>query len=81
MSLPKDKDWFPARRYGYGWGVPRRWQGWVVMIGYFAAFVGALPYARHRVGPYIAYVFALTAAMIGVCMWKGEALKWRWGQD
>ena len=23
--------WFPAKRYGWGWGPPRVWQGWVVM--------------------------------------------------
>ena len=30
--------WFPAKRYGWGWGFPSSWQGWVV----FAAFVGLL---------------------------------------
>jgi len=19
--------WFPAKRYGWGWGIPNRWQG------------------------------------------------------
>ncbi len=32
------KYWFPAKRYGWGWGFPSTWQGWVV----FAAFVGLL---------------------------------------
>ncbi len=22
--------WFPVKRYGWGWGLPVRWQGWVV---------------------------------------------------
>jgi hypothetical protein len=25
------KYWFPAKRYGWGWGVPSAWQGWLVM--------------------------------------------------
>ena len=29
--------WFPAKRYGWGWGPPATWQGWAVL----AAFVGA----------------------------------------
>src|SRR5882724_11275473 len=30
--------WFPAKRYGWGWGPPRAWQGWLVL----AAFVALL---------------------------------------
>jgi hypothetical protein len=22
--------WFPAKRYGWGWGLPVTWQGWLV---------------------------------------------------
>lgn len=30
----KSKDiWFPAKKYGYGWGLPVKWQGWVAFIG------------------------------------------------
>src|ERR1019366_10065186 len=29
--------WFPAKRYGWGWGPPTMWQGWVVLIVWFAA--------------------------------------------
>jgi hypothetical protein len=28
--------WFPAKRYGWGWGPPRVWQGWVVLAIFFA---------------------------------------------
>ncbi len=30
--------WFPAKRYGWGWGLPSVWQGWVVM-GIFAVLL------------------------------------------
>ncbi len=33
--------WFPAKKYGYGWGMPVVWQGWVVLLGTFA--VGCAP--------------------------------------
>jgi hypothetical protein len=26
---PGRKIWFPAKRYGWGWGLPCCWQGWV----------------------------------------------------
>ncbi|HTS17465.1 MAG TPA: hypothetical protein VMP11_07825 [Verrucomicrobiae bacterium] len=29
---PNDKRvWFRAKRYGWGWGLPCAWQGWVVL--------------------------------------------------
>jgi len=24
--------WFRAKRYGWGWGLPITWQGWVVFV-------------------------------------------------
>lgn len=39
MPLPKEKAWFSSKRYGYGWGLPSRWQGWVVFIAYIGAFI------------------------------------------
>ena len=26
--------WFPVKRYGWGWGLPVRWQGWAVFVLY-----------------------------------------------
>lgn len=31
MSAPDRDPWFPAKTVGFGWGPPRRWQGWVVL--------------------------------------------------
>jgi hypothetical protein len=81
MPLPKDQAWFPAKRYGYGWSFPRRWQGWAVMLGYFAALAGAKAYAQDNVALLITCVSVLTAAIIAICIWKGEAAGWRWGKD
>ena len=33
------KYWFPAKRYGYGWGIPSSWQGWLV-LAVFVALLG-----------------------------------------
>ena len=33
--MPNDQRyWFPAKRYGWGWGFPRTWQGRVVLAVY-----------------------------------------------
>ena len=31
--------WFPAKRYGWGWGFPITWEGWLTL----AVFSGWLP--------------------------------------
>jgi hypothetical protein len=73
--------WFPAKRYGWGWGLPITWQGWLV----FAAFVLLLVVGAHLSPPkkalvgYLIYVAVLSAALVGVCWLKGEPPRWRWG--
>lgn len=33
MSYARNrKYWFPAKRFGWGWGLPSAWQGWVVLL-------------------------------------------------
>ena len=75
------KYWFPAKRYGWGWGPPSTWQGWAVLLG-FAALVGAgivvFP-PQEGVGRLLAYLGLLTALLVAICWWKGEPPRWRWG--
>ena len=35
-----EKFWFPAKRYGWGWGLPSSWQGREVFVTYFVVFIG-----------------------------------------
>jgi len=39
-STDRSRYWFPAKRYGWGWGLPARWQGWLV-IALYVVLVGA----------------------------------------
>ena len=75
--------WFPAKRYGWGWGIPTTWQGWVVLVLYSALMLGGSLMLLPRSGPiaFIFYTFALTAVLIGICYLKGEPPAWRWGKD
>ncbi|MHB1282726.1 MAG: hypothetical protein ACYCZI_02485 [Metallibacterium scheffleri] len=75
--------WFPAKRYGWGWGVPRTWQGWVVLAVYGVVLVAAphfLPPAHHALTSAAVTVVA-TLVLLLVCFWKGEPLRWRWGKQ
>ncbi len=73
--------WFPAKRYGWGWGVPVRWQGWVVAVGYVVLMLATVilaPPARSP-GLFLGAIAVLTAALLAICWAKGEPPRWRWG--
>jgi hypothetical protein len=55
--------WFPAKRYGWGWGLPTAWQGWLVFVGYILLLVvGAFLFPpREALAAYLTYVAALSA--------------------
>ncbi len=72
--------WFPAKRYGWGWGPPCSWQGWAVLLVFIVAQAGAvlryMPLQPLRFG--IATALLVGALML-ICLVKGERPGWRWG--
>jgi sugar phosphate permease len=76
------KYWFPAKQYGWGWGIPSTWQGWLVLLSYTAgiAFVAALypPDSNGRI--FFPGIIGLSIALIVICWIKGEPPRWRWGK-
>jgi hypothetical protein len=75
--------WFLAKRYGWGWGFPITWQGWLVFVAFLIlVVVGAflLP-PRQMLLAYLIYVAVLSIGLLGVCWLKGEPPRWRWGGD
>ena len=76
------KFWFPAKRYGWGWGLPAVWQGWAVLVAFAVLLaVGAvvlLP--RQRNVAFVAYSSLLCIVLVAVCWAKAERPKWRWGE-
>ena len=74
--------WFPAKRFGRGWGPPVKWQGWLVVAVYFATVL----YIVFRFGPqrdpvaFVTLLISTTLGLVIVCWWKGEPPKWRWGE-
>ena len=73
--------WFPAKRYGWGWGLPIRWQGWEVLVAYLVLTFTGLRLLRppRYPGAVQVYVGFLTAVLVAICWIKGEPPKWRWG--
>ena len=67
--------WFPVKpaRNGWGWGLPRVWQGWAVLAVFAALLTGGLT-ALTPYGPMILALYgtALGILLVGVACWKGE---------
>jgi hypothetical protein len=80
---PQPDYWFPAKRYGWGWGLPGTWQGWLVMAAFVALLVAGIILfpPRAALGLFLIYVIVLGVLLTGVCWLKGEPLRWRWGEE
>lgn len=80
---PESGYWFRAKTYGWGWGLPLRWQGWAVLGAFFVLLsVGSLWLLSPAHNPifFLGYITFLTVALVAVCFAKGEPPKWRWGR-
>ena len=75
--------WFPAKRFGWGWGPPSTWKGWVVIgIFFVLLLIGAIELLPGQ-GPvaFVAYTTVLGMCLVVVCWIKGEPPRWRSGKD
>jgi hypothetical protein len=84
MDTSKPRFWFPVKQYGWGWGIPVRWEGWAVLLLYIAIIGMAGNYFRSRddVASFLITVALATAILLAVAAWKGERpVKWRWGKE
>lgn len=75
------KYWFPAKRYGWGWGLPSAWQGWLVLAGFVVLLTGGalVLEPEHSRAGFGAYTAILCLVLLAVCWLKGEPPRWRWG--
>ena len=75
--------WFAAKRYGWGWGPPLTWEGWLTLALYVLGLVLAAVLAAMR-GDERVFTFGvpvLTLLLIAVFQLKGEPPRWRWGGE
>ena len=74
--------WFPAKRYGYGWGFPVKPQGWVFFIAWLGIFFAGTTVSQVQGRePLVFWLFilAMVVVLLAVCYLKGEKPRWRWG--
>ena len=73
--------WFPAKRYGLGWGLPSSWQGWVVLAAYVSLLAAGALLLPPASAPFLAFAAILTALLTAICWARGEPPRWRWGKE
>ena len=75
------RHWFPAKRYGWGWGLPSTWQGWLVIAVFgLLAVAGVFVFPPDRKLPaLLVYLLVLNVLLTAVCWLTGEPPQWRWG--
>jgi hypothetical protein len=81
-SPDKNKYWFPAKKYGWGWGFPICWQGVVVFLVWLACQIaGSVLFATRHLNVYlfVGWEMLVTAALLIIVFIKGEPPRWRWG--
>jgi hypothetical protein len=87
MAAPKDY-WFKPKRYGWGWGLPATWQGWVSFGIFITVWLIALAMLvptdsgdlkAKNIIIFITIMLLDVAGLVYISFKHGESPKWRWG--
>jgi len=75
-----DDAWFAPKQFGFGFGLPVAWQGWALMLCYFAV-VAVLIFAlrNHPVQLIVALILPTVALLVIGCGKTRGGCHWRWG--
>jgi hypothetical protein len=72
--------WFRAKRFGYGAGLPFKWQGWVLLLSHIAVIIGVVVLVQDK--PTVFTPLVLLIALVPMPMYAARTeggWKWRWG--
>jgi hypothetical protein len=78
--------WFRAKKFGYGAGLPFKWQGWALIAFYLMALAGISVLSKQESAIPQASAFAMflvvTAIFIAIARRRTNgSWKWRWGDN
>ena len=83
--MVKNKLWFRAKRYGWGWQ-PASWQGWAIMFIFIDAVIlnfRRIDAIQHSGSDtlinFVPQTLLMVLALIVICYKTGEKPRWRWG--
>lgn len=77
----KNRLWFRAKRYGWGW-YPITWQGWLVITISMAIAGTGIYIGETDDAPGAAFIgiLLMIAIILAFGFWKGEKPRWCWGK-
>jgi hypothetical protein len=52
--------WFPSKTYGWGWGLPLTWQGWIVYVAFGMLLAGAQFIFPPTISPWVFFACVIT---------------------
>ena len=75
-------EWFAAKRYGLGAGLPIAWQGWAILGAYVAVIGGTLMVLGER-NPAVPVIFGIATLVLlfVVARTTRGGWRWRWGRE
>ena len=78
LHLFMDKGpWFRAKRYGYGAGLPFKWQGWVLLLTHMAMMIGIGVGLSHRPVLMLPLILIIAFAPMPIYAARTEG-GWKW---
>lgn len=78
--MADDEVWFEPKRFGYGAGLPVAWQGWALLVAFFAVLgaAGVLLMPRHPLAFVAIAVIAATGLTTVAARHTRGGFRWRW---
>ena len=75
-------EWFAAKRYGWGAGLPIAWQGWALSAAYGLLAFLAWHMLREEVLAFVSVLVPLSVIFMTICARTTRGgWHWRWGRD
>jgi hypothetical protein len=69
--------WFRAKRFGYGAGLPFKWQGWVLLLSHMTAIIGLALLLETRLMIMLPVVVLIALAPLPIYAARTEG-GWKW---
>lgn len=76
-----DGAWFAPKIFGYGAGLPIRWQGWALLLGHGAVILPGIFLFQDR--PAVTLAWVLLTAFLPMPLYAAKTRggwRWRWGR-
>lgn len=80
--MSDDDAWFTPKLFGFGFGFPIAWQGWLLVLAYLVVVVTLVLALKERPIELIAALCLPTVALLVIgCRKTRGGCRWRWGRD